>query len=70
MSIFVNVSGSRFIECNCCGKIAASNHGIIVNNLANDIPPIDWNTELLRIPCNVGHNWKLQHFCPDCQRKA
>ena len=70
MSLYIDINGKRMIECNCCGKIAESYHGVIVNGSSNDIPPIGWDTEILRIPCNVGHNWKRQHFCPSCQRKA
>ena len=71
MSVFINASGKRFIECNCCQQLAASQHGIVRDGLANDIAPIDWQTELLRrsMP-HGGYYWKTEHFCPNCQRKA
>jgi len=67
MSIFINASGKRFIECNVCGGVVASNHGLIVNGSTNDIAPSDWKTEILRVPCANGYHWKEEHFCNKCK---
>ena len=66
MSVFVNFSGERFIECNCCHTIADSNHGSVVDGVSNDTPPIGWKTETFRVPCSKGYYWKKEHFCNNC----
>ena len=48
MSVFVNASGSRFIECNCCNALVQSLHGSIVDGQTNDIAPSNWQTDIIR----------------------
>lgn len=67
MSVFVTAGGIRMIECNICGAVTDSIHGLVINGSTNDVPPSGWNTEILQIPCGIGYNWKRQHFCPNCQ---
>lgn len=71
MSVFVNASGSRFIECNCCNALVQSLHGSIVDGQTNDIAPINWQTDIIRrSTSHGGYYWRIEHFCPGCQRKV
>ena len=68
MAIFVNASGARFIECNCCNDLVPSLHGSVVNGKTNDITPSNWQINIIRRNTPYGgHYWKLEHFCPKCK---